>query len=383
MESIVMRDPASKSLQCWNALSDITEHQRNEAALARSNAQLEQRVAERTRLLTESQGRLRAILNTVVDAVIAIDRNGIITGMNPATERMFGYTEAEMLGQNVKMLMPSPHREKHDRYLEKYVHTDASRIIGAGRKMRGQRKDGSTFPIELAVGEVDHLGLFTGVIRDITQRKQLERQLLESAERMQREFGHEMHDGLGQRLTGLELLSHRLARNLQKDSSPRADQAAQLNDELRETLKQARLMAHRLAPVPMEGDGLMRALAELAASTNLLPDVQCHFLCHPPVQIHDATAATHLYRIAQEAVNNALKHGKAGRVNIGLEEGPNDIELTVENNGRTPRAERLSGAVGVGLNLMRYRADLIGANVSIEPLQPRGVRVLCTLPKKA
>jgi signal transduction histidine kinase len=214
-----------------------------------------------------------------------------------------------------------------------------------------------------------------------TERKRLEREIMEISEREQRRFGHDLHDGLGQRLTGLEMLSHALAEDLKGHAPALAQQASRLNRELRETVTQARLISHSLAPVPLEGDGLMQGLSELAASTSRIPGVKCEFLCHPPVCIQDVTTATHLYRIAQEAVNNALKHGQARKVDITLTEGAEGVELSVENNGRplpaSPPANR-----GMGLNVMRYRAEMIGASLSLGAGKRKGVRVSCTLRRK-
>ncbi|MFT5467034.1 MAG: PAS domain S-box-containing protein [Verrucomicrobiales bacterium] len=118
----------------------------------------------------DGEERTRAILNAAVDAIITIDRKGIIAGVNPATERIFGYSTQQLLGQNVSVLMPSPFREEHDGYLARYHETGEARIIGIGREVIGRRLDGSTFPADLAVSEVDHLGFYTGIIRDITVR---------------------------------------------------------------------------------------------------------------------------------------------------------------------------------------------------------------------
>ena len=202
--------------------------------------------------------------------------------------------------------------------------------------------------------------------------------MLELSEREQRKFGHDLHDGLGQRLTGLEMLSHALAEELTSHVPALASLAQRLNRELRETVTQARLISHSLAPVRLEGDGLMRGLAELAASTSRLPGVTCRFHCEPPVQVHDVTVATHLYRMAQEAVNNALKHGRARQIEVRLAGAGDGLELTVKNNGRVLPAEPpLSN--GMGLNVMRYRAETMGATLTIESGKRQGVRVTCTL----
>ena len=124
----------------------------------------------------ESEERLRAILHTAVDAIVTIEASGVIESINPAAERMFGYTCGELLGRNVSVLMPPPWREEHDRYIERYLHTGEARIIGIGREIEAQRKDGSVFPVDLAVSEVRLPGrrLFTGIIRDLTERREME-----------------------------------------------------------------------------------------------------------------------------------------------------------------------------------------------------------------
>ena len=131
--------------------------------------------------LREREARLRSILDTVPDAIITIDEKGMVESFSPAAVRLFGYSEREVLGKNVNMLMPSPYREEHDEYLAAYRKTGVKRIIGIGRIVVGQRRDGSTFPMELAVGEVALAGrrLFTGFVRDLTERQGTERRLQE------------------------------------------------------------------------------------------------------------------------------------------------------------------------------------------------------------
>ena len=136
--------------------------------------------AESDALASES-ALLRSILETVPDAMVVIDARGNVESFSSAAERLFGYSAAEVHGQNVKMLMPSPYRDQHDGYLKRYLTTGERRIIGIGRVVVGQRKDGSTFPMELSVGEVRQDGrrLFTGFVRDLTERQQTERRLQE------------------------------------------------------------------------------------------------------------------------------------------------------------------------------------------------------------
>ncbi len=149
----------------------------NNSGMAPSAASAQGSELARTReMLDDREARLNAILDTAVDGIITIDERGIIESVNPATERIFGYSSDELVGNNITMLMPSPYREKHDEYITRYIRTGEPRIIGIGREAEGQHKDGRRFPIDLAVSEVRVGGsrLFTGVVRDISARRRAE-----------------------------------------------------------------------------------------------------------------------------------------------------------------------------------------------------------------
>ena len=166
--------------------------------------------------LRDSAERLRAILETAVEGIITIDERGIIESFNLAAERIFGYKANEVIGRNVSVLMPSPHREQHDTYLGNYLRTGHAKIIGIGREIVARRKNGTVFPMDLSVSEVQLADrrLFTGFIRDITGRKRLEKEILEISEREQRRIGQDLHDGLCQHLAGIELMSQVLEQKL-------------------------------------------------------------------------------------------------------------------------------------------------------------------------
>ena len=141
---------------------------------------------------TEAVERLRSVVNHVLDGIITIDDHGTVTTFNPAAERIFGFAASEVIGQNVKMLMPEPYHSQHDGYLADYLQTGQAKIIGIGREVVGRRKDGSTFPMDLAVSEF-RLGeerYFTGIVRDITERKRAEDELREAEERMRSVVDH-------------------------------------------------------------------------------------------------------------------------------------------------------------------------------------------------
>jgi signal transduction histidine kinase len=157
--------------------------------------------------------------------------------------------------------------------------------------------------------------------------------------------------------------------------------ARRLSEGLTEAVTHARQLSHSLAPVALEGEGLMRGLQELAASASRHAGMTCRFRCTPPVLIQDITTATNLYRIAQEAVNNALKHGQAKRIDLRLTERSGQVELSVANTGRAlPTAQNVHD--GIGLHVMHYRAEAIGARLTLQSGPVKGVRVTCILPRK-
>ena len=333
--------------------------------------------------LHDSEERVRAILQTAVEGIITIDERGIIESINPAAEKIFGYRAREIVGRNVNTLMPSPYRQEHDGYLANYRRTGKAKIIGIGREVVGRRKDGSVFPMDLSVGEMRLAGgrMFTGIVRDITERKRLEKQILEISDQERRRIGQDLHDDLGQRLAGIELMSEVLEQRLSAKSDSEASRAGEIATHVRAAISQSRSLARGLSPVVVESEGLMSALAELAAQTRKVFQVACVFHCAKPVPISDHTMAGHLYRIAQEAVSNAVKHGRAREINIHLRTGGEGTVLTVEDDGRGLPA-RLPKKKGMGLQIMRYRAGIIGGTLAVEPGSSGGTRVSCSIQTK-
>jgi len=352
-----------------------------EASLSSHQLQTIEHSTERKRdraALKEGEARLRAILDTAVEGIITIDDHGIIESFNPAAERIFGYQAREIIGQNVSVLMPKPYRQDHYAYLANYIRTGHARIIGIGREVVGKRKDGTVFPMDLSVSEVklEDRRLFTGFVRDITERKRLEKEILEISDRERRSIGQGLHDGLCQHLAGIELMSQVLEKNLAKKSKTTAAQAGKIANHVRDAIAQTRMLARGLSPVSIESNGLMSALQELAKAITSLFHVNCVFHCPQPILVPDNAVATHLYRIAQEAINNALKHGKADQINIMLTRNGTETELTVTDNGIGFR-EELANIGGMGLQIMKYRAGMIGGALRVAPGQKRGTKVAC------
>lgn len=191
-------EPGNSPAYFVAVIEDISERRQAADELRQLRDELEIRVQERTRDLQmevavrrqaeeavqKSEERLRLVLDAVLDCILTIDENGIIKDVNPAAVRIFGYERVEMIGNNVSMLMPEPYRSEHDAYLARYLATNEPHIIGIGREVHGRRKDGSFFPLDLAVSELvqDGQRLFTGVVRDITERKNADAALQQAKE---------------------------------------------------------------------------------------------------------------------------------------------------------------------------------------------------------
>ena len=326
--------------------------------------------------------RLRAILETAVEGIITIDERGTIESFNPASETIFGYRAAEVIGKNVSVLMSTPHREQHDSYLANYQHTGHAKIIGIGRETFARKKDGTLFPIDLSVSEVklSDRRIFTGFIRDITERKRLEKEILEISEREQRRIGQDLHDGLCQQLAGIEMLSQVLAQRLAPKAKDASARAAEIAKAVRESISQTRLLARGLSPVTLESEGLMSALAELALNTEKMFRVHCFFDCPEVVKFNEHAAATHLFRIAQEAVSNAIKHGKAKKISIQLSADAGHLRLRVSDNG-LGFPKKFAGGTGMGLRIMQSRIGMVGGSLTIERQPTGGTSVIFAAPK--
>jgi PAS domain S-box-containing protein len=326
--------------------------------------------------LRQSETRMQAVLNTAADAIVTMDIHGMIRSVNPASERMFGYTAAEMIGHNVGLLMPSPYRDEHDRYLTRYLQTGEKHIIGVGRELEARRKDGSIFPMHLVVSEIEDRKLFTGILRDMTHYKRLEREVMEVASQQQQRISQDLHDSVAQELTALNLLARDLAETLGTDANA-SRVVERLEQGLQRSQQELRAVLRGLLPVAVDGEGLMAALAELASRTQQQAKVTCTFDCPEPVSLMDNLTATHLYLIAQEAVHNAVKHGKPRNIMISLR-SKRGLVLWVQCDGiGMPARPEANG--GMGLRIMRNRAAIIGARLTIEPVEPTGTVVTCRL----
>lgn len=330
--------------------------------------------------IRENLERLRAILNTAADAIVTIDHKGVITAVNPSTTEMFGYTEDELVGQGVHLLMPEPYSSEHAGYLKRYLDTGKPRIIGTRRELTAKRKDGSIFPIELAVSEFhDGAGpMFTGIIHDITRRRDIEKHLAEPRIEEQQRVARELHDGLGGQMTGIGMLVKALRNKLEAEGSRYAAEVAELAKHIEDAHAQLRTISRGLSPVEMLPDGLAKALEQLAELTDKTDDIRCTFETDGTV-VHAPVVAAHLYRIAQEAVSNAVRHGHPSKIQISLEHEHGNVVLSISNDGRSIEHFPDSGR-GMGIHTMQHRAKVIGGDLWITPSEGGGTAVICRAP---
>jgi PAS domain S-box-containing protein len=341
------------------------------------NGQLQEKVEK----LHATAEHLRTLATVVIDsndAVIVHDLEGRITAWNHGGMRMYGYTEAEALQMSVEQLLPMELRPDTDGLLARLRRGERVDSLETRRLAR----DGRIIDVLLTGTPLrNESGRIVGMAlteHDVTERKALEKEVLEIAAGEQRRIGHDLHDTVGQEMTALGLMADSLMAALQQHSPTDVPLAAQIVQGVRRTLNQVRALSRGLVPVEVQAHGLMAALADLAARIDQESGISCHFVCPNPALVEDNTTATHLYRIAQEAVGNALKHGQARQVEIDLGVTDGHLTLKITDDGIGMRDQGVK-TEGLGLKIMRYRADSIRATLSIESPVLGGTQVTCAL----
>jgi PAS domain S-box-containing protein len=322
--------------------------------------------------LRESETRLRAIITAAPVLLFAVDRDGIIRFEDGQALKVLGATPGANVGRSV---------------MEVYAHLPAI-LENARRALTGEEFE-SIFEIGPATLDCWHSPTrdkdgnpegFIGVATNITERRHLEHHILEISDREQARFGQEIHDGLCQQLVSLAFDANALQRDLSAQNRPEASIARRMADYLDQAITESRQLSRGLFPVRVGEVGLNPALQELADSTSARFKIQCRFAGKQPVAVKHAATATHLYRIAQEAVNNAVKHSRARTVCIRLRAQANQIELSVEDDGAGLSPARRKKATGLGLHIMDYRARAVGGTLHIGPGPQGGTVVSCCVP---
>lgn len=331
--------------------------------------------------LRQSANQLRILSRTVEQSpasVVITDTDGNIQYVNPKFTQITGYSLEEVREQNPRVLK-SGHTPQ-ETYQELWA------ALLAERDWQGQfcnvKKNGELYweyavisPVKDEGGVVRH---YVAVKEDITERRRLEQEVLDTIETEKRRFGQDLHDDLCQHLAGLQFLSGVLAKSLAGKELPEAADASRISDSIRDAIERARMLAHGLSPVALEATGLAGALLELAENAARMFRIRCDFHCDVPVVIEDIGVATHLYRIVQEAISNAVRHGQAGHVAIRLTVSPKTFDLVIDDDG-CGFSTASGNHHGMGLRIMKYRASMIGATLDVTSTIGQGTKVTCSL----
>jgi PAS domain S-box-containing protein len=333
--------------------------------------------------LQEERNFVSTILDTVGALVVVLDGEGRILRFNPACELTTGYTKEEAQGRCVWDLFLFG--EEADRFRSIFEVMRADLLPHDYQscwvtRHGDQRLIAWTSTLLPGVGDTSNYIIATGI--DITERKHLEKAILDISAREQRRIGQDLHDGLGQHLTGIAFMAKVHEAKLTEKKRSEADDATKIVRLVNEAIHKTRELARGLLPVVSDVQGLMSALQLWAAEVEDIFGVPCRFQCEAPVLIHDDAMATHLYHIAQEAVNNAIKHGDPRKILIQLTAEQGRGKLTIKDDGKGI-AEGLAATQGMGLHIMNYRAGIIGGALEVRPDTTQGTVVTCTFPVKS
>ena len=325
---------------------------------------------------------LAAVVHDSNDAITVQDFDGNIRVWNKAAERIYGYSKSEALKMNIRQLVPE---EKRAETLDLVKRLRKGENIQSFETQR-ITKDGRILDIWLTVTTLTNDAgrpiAITTTERDITERKHLEKEMMEIPMREREQIGREMHDSLGQILTGIAVKSKSLELKLKRKLLEESADATEICGLANELIAQTRRLAKALHPVDLKVGGFASALRTLASNAESILKVSCEVKCKNDPPIQDPVTALHLYRIAQEAITNAAKHGKAKKVRIELASDETKSILKVKNDGRSfPRV--MTKKEGLGLKIMNYRAKSIGASLDFRKGRNGGTIVTCLFPHKS
>lgn len=331
----------------------------------------------RQRQLLELQAQ---ILDTMREGVVLLNDRDEVRLTNPAFDRLFATSPGQLIGRPIGSLISGDGRGI------RRVGDDLRRQLAARTpnpiEFECTRADGTTFFAACVVTPIliDGRDHWLAVLNDVSERKVLEREILEVSNREQHRIGNDLHDGLGQELTGVALMLRALATRIRREHPEALPEVDDIVDLVNRSIQSTRTLARGLSPVSLERGGLVPALRTLAARSReaYSTGISLRTRMSQPLRIDESTA-NHLYRIVQEAINNAVRHGRASRVALQLTVDARIVRLSIHDNGRGLPP---SGApdTGLGLRTMRYRAHVAGGDLTVENHRHGGVIVRCAVP---
>jgi two-component system sensor kinase FixL len=316
--------------------------------------------------LQKSHDRSRLLFERSLDAILISDDRGRFVEVNGAACRLLGLSREQLLKWKWSDL-PAQALHQHSQ----------RRSEGLG-ELAFTKPNGERCFIEFSSTQLA-TDLNLSILRDVTERRALEHEIQEISEREQRRLGQDLHDGLGQSMTGIAFLAKVLQQKLQAKSLEEAEAAGNIASLINEALSQTRRLSRGLCPAVLDSNDIEAALEQLAENLRTLFSVSCELQCEPEIKITDNAVAVHLYRIAQEAATNAIKHGQAKNIGLSLTSNNSRMVLKIKDDGSGLPAVAHAGK-GMGLRVMHHRARMIGATIGLRPSKEGGVTVTCSLP---
>ncbi|MDX2366810.1 MAG: PAS domain-containing protein, partial [Colwellia sp.] len=337
---------------------------------------LEQCVQERTKALNEREARLSSIMQFASEAIVVMDDNGSITDFNQAAEVMFGYQFNEISSVNINKLVPQVQLERRKAKDEIDLGLQNKIIALSPQELNAIRKDGSEFPIKLTTTIIANDKICIGIIADLSEVTILKKAIVDVSTIEQEKIGREVHDNLGQRLTGINLLVSDLLRYAPSHDMQCVKKIHNIMDQISLAIGETRDISHGLSPILFPPQKLQGALIELMAMADKA-NIQNDFEFSEILNIPDNTVAVQIYRIAQEAMNNAIKYSKARHITLQLKTHKDKMMLVIQDNGVGIELKENKENWGMGLKIMQYRASSINANLIIESSPNNGTIVRC------
>jgi PAS domain S-box-containing protein len=330
--------------------------------------------------LRETQARM---LETLREAVAMVQPDGIIRLANASFDRLFGFATGGAIGTSLVHHVATDDSAS-DESFDRLMHEAAAQPVATRVERECTRCDGEPFIASIAAAAI-HLAdgaHWLVTFTDVTERKEMEREILEIANREQLRFGSDLHDGLGQDLTGIALMLRGVVAQLRKEDSRVQADIEEVIALVNGAIDSTRSMARGLSPVGADRGGLIAGLQSMATRGIDRYGVRTTLTTrlHEPLELNDARA-THLYRIAQEALTNAVRHGRVSEVAIDLATGDGQLTLTILDNGRGLEP-KLAARGGMGLKLMRYRAQMVAGELTIANRPEGGLMVRCVCPHR-
>jgi len=328
--------------------------------------------------LQESESKNRALLDAIPDLMFQVNEEGVLTGFHQGQFDISRFIPRQVVGKNLyeiselRRFLPRRVLDQVMAYVKRTLETDKVQVFDQNIPFNSERKD---FEVRMVAQSNNNV---LAIVRDTTRRKRLEREILEISGREQRRIGQDLHDSLCQHLAGIGFMGKVLEKKIIGHQVLKAADVTEIVGLLDQAITMTRGFARGLNPVMLEADGLTMALSQLAANVEKLFGISCHFDYAEKILITDNAVATHIYRIVQEALNNAIKHGKAGTVAITLRKQDDALVLTVQDDG-CGISNAVNQGKGMGLNIMQYRASMIGASLDIRNGADRGTVLTCSI----